>query len=78
MRGQSSAPGTKASLNLPGAPQLKNGFRPGIVRDCAKAGMTVDDQADSEVGVMEQVNIEAAGTSLCTFWKLSRCCYIIF
>jgi len=39
--------------------------------------MTVDDQADSEVDVMEQVNIEAAGTSLCTFWELFRCCYII-
>lgn len=58
MQGQSSAPGKKASLNLPGSPQLKNGFRSGIVRDCAKAGMTVGDQADSLVDVMEQVTLE--------------------
>lgn len=63
MRGQSSAPGKKASLNLPGAPQLKNGFRRGIVRDCAKAGMTVGDQADLEFDVMEQLNVEAAGAN---------------
>lgn len=77
MQGQSSAPGKKASLNL----QLKNGFKRGIVRDCAKAGMTVGDQTESEVDVMEQVNVGTTGANqkmisavLCTFWKTSRCC----